>query len=148
MNSKKGVSLVVLGITAVVISILTGLVVVNVNETVYDEQGNKVHTNSITEAREVKFKNNITNAREELESYILIQKANNPNFDVSSVTTINKENSQDAIRRYIRKPSQEVLDYLKIINGKFYIRKDVDFSKTMFGIEKWLKEDLKIPLEK
>ena len=144
MNSKKGVSLVVLGITAVVISILTGLVVVNVNETVYDEQGNKVHTNSITEAREVKFKNNITNAREELESYILIQKAKNPNFDVSSVTTANK----DEIKRYIRKPSQEVLDYLRIINGKFYIRKDVDFSKTMFGIEKWLKEDLKIPLEK
>ena len=122
-------SLIILGITVIVIAILSGIII-----------GSLSKNNTMNDAKKVKVQNNVTKAREELESYILAKQAVNPSFSRKTVNAMNDDinNRKLEFEQYIKNPSEEVVKYLIIKNGTLYIKKDFKTS-TLKEIE-WIRE--------
>lgn len=128
MNRKSGVSIVILGITVLVLTILSSMIVGNISE-----------NNTIEEAHRTRIQSNISNARDELETFIYTQKAKNPGYAVTNVNATTKEEMEN----FLKKPPVDVVKYLNIVDGKFTIKdeykssniKDVKYIKEL----KWIK---------
>lgn len=128
-ENKKGITLVALIVTIVVLLILAG---VSLNLLI----GNN---GIITRARQAKISNDLSSYKEQLAMFIADKKAENPEFYESSLTAgknnlyYNTKTSEDekTIKDIINDVKDEYLDSLEVVKGKLTINtQDKDIIKV------------------
>ena len=118
-ENKKGITLIALVVTIVVLLILAG---VSLNLLI----GNN---GIITRARQAKISNDLSSYKEQLAMFIADKKAENPEFYESSLTAgknnlyYNTKTSEDekTIKDIINDVKDEYLDGLEVVKGKLTI---------------------------
>lgn len=107
--NKKGVSLIVMVITVLVMLLIAGAVVLNL-----------VENNPIEESKRTKLQVDVKNYSLDLDAYIKSKMQEDPDFDE---TVINAINTTD-IKKYIPNFKVEYEKYLVITSGKLKIKED------------------------
>ncbi len=123
MQNKKGVSLIVLIITILVMIIIAGVVIVNLQD-----------KNSIIEAEKVALQGDIAKAQEALEVNFKTKEMKDSNFDKYTVNA----STEAQMKMYIKKASPEIIKYLEIQKGELVLRKIYDSSTDPYVL--WIKE--------
>lgn len=99
MKNKRGISLIVLVITIIVVIILAAAVILNMNE-----------NNPVTQAKEAKFKNSLSNFQNELELFVSKQEIQTQG--AFEATTLNADEKKIS---YNTKPEEEKGDVYTIL---------------------------------
>ena len=129
INNSRGISLIVLVITIVVTIILVSVILLNLQ-----------NNNPIDSAKEVRFKSDIDNFKDEISISYTNGKTENFKFKFSdmdvSIGEKNESGSDYKIKEYIPSITEEYIDRLGIKDGNL-IYKESEFSEDEI---EWLKE--------
>lgn len=123
MQNRKGISLIVLVITIIVMIIIAGVVIISLND-----------ENSVAEAKKVAFQNEIASTQEALEINLKTREMKDSNFDRYSVNAT----TEDEIKQYVKKVDKEVVKYLEVQDGILVLRKIYSTSTDERVL--WIKE--------
>lgn len=123
MQNRKGISLIVLVITIIVMIIIAGVVIISLND-----------ENSVAEAKKVAFQNEIASTQEALEINLKTREMKDSNFDRYSVNAT----TEDEIKQYVKKVDKEVVKYLEVQDGMLVLRKIYSTSTDERVL--WIKE--------
>lgn len=123
MQNRKGISLIVLVITIIVMIIIAGVVIISLND-----------ENSVAEAKKVAFQNEIASTQEALEINLKTREMKDSNFDRYSVNATTEEE----IKQYVKKVDKEVVKYLEVQDGILVLRKIYSTSTDERVL--WIKE--------
>ena len=112
MYKRKGISLIVLVITILVMIILAGVVVVSLQK-----------NNPIEKAKEANFKTDLATFKEALELYHTNEIANNSNYQKNSINAIRANVATDEehfnnMKKYINSMTKEYSKKFNIVNGE------------------------------